>query len=361
MAKINIVIADSDELYLNHLTNYLIEHINKFDVYSFTSKESFIRYISDPTNKVDIIAFTEELMHEAIINAGAPAKILLSDGSYTSLTEFDHVNKYQKAEKFVNDILLIYAEQTGHVEAVSTGDKDTEIIGFFSPVGGAGKTALALGTACALAQTGKRVFYLNAEKINSTADVLNEANSGSLSDLYLSLKTKGANAGLRIVANKYTDANNITYINPAESSLEINELTGDEFIRLIKEFESLGDFDVVILDFETEFNHEKAKILSAVDKIFMPYTADCSSVAKMKLFYKELGMYDEYRPLLEKIYPVLNKMNAQSNAYLQSAGITGVFETKASIALSPVFTEFKTLMHSGNSAVQIFSGIINNI
>lgn len=361
MAKINIVIADTDELYLNHLTNYLIEHINKFEVFAFTSKESLVRYITDGTNKIDIIAFTEDLMHDAIQNANVPSKILLSDGSYTELSDYDCVNKYQKAEKFVNDILLIYAEKTGHVEVVSMGDKDTKILGFFSPVGGAGKTSLALGTACALAQSGKRVFYLNAEKINSTTDVLNASTSGSLSDLYLSLKTKGANVGLRIVANKYTDSNGVTYINPAESSLEINELTSDDFVRLIKEFEKLGDFDVVIIDFESEFDKEKAKILTAVDRVFMPYTAEYSSVAKMKLFYKELGMYDEYKELLEKIYPVLNKANAQSGAYLQSSGITGVFETKASIAISPIFAEMKNLIHSGASAIQIFAGIMNYI
>ena len=57
-AKINIVIADSDELYLNHLTNYLSEHVNTFEVYSFTTKESLIKFVSDRSHKIDVIAFT---------------------------------------------------------------------------------------------------------------------------------------------------------------------------------------------------------------------------------------------------------------------------------------------------------------
>ena len=58
---------------------------------------------------------------------------------------------------------------------------------------------------------------MNAEKLNSTYSVLNEGNDGSLSDLYLTVKTKGANIGLRIIANKFTDVNtNISYINPAD-------------------------------------------------------------------------------------------------------------------------------------------------
>lgn len=38
MLKINIVMADSDELYLNHINNYLIEHTSNFELASFTAR-----------------------------------------------------------------------------------------------------------------------------------------------------------------------------------------------------------------------------------------------------------------------------------------------------------------------------------
>ncbi len=361
MAKINIVIADSDELYLNHLANYLIEHVNTFEVFSFTTKESLIKFIGDKSNKVDVIAFTEDLMDGTISVADVPAKILLSDGTFTELTEFDSVNKYQKADKFISDILLIYAEKTGHIEAVSLGDKETKLIGFFSPVGGSGKTTLALGTAYALAAQGKRVFYFNAEKLNSTTEVLCEGPSGSLSDLYLAVKTKGANVGLKIISNKYTDGNNLSYINPSESSLEINELTTDEFVKLMKEYETLGEFDVVVVDFDSEFSKDKIKILDTMDRIFVPFTPESLSIAKMKLYVKELSMYDELKSIKDKTYPVLNKVSPQSNAYVQSSGVANTVEIKASVALSPVFADLKNLLHSGNATVQALGAIVNNI
>jgi len=361
MAKINIVIADSDELYLNHLTNYLIEHMNTFEVCSFTTKESLIKYVGDKSNKIDIIAFTEDLMDGTISMANAPAKILLSDGTFTEL-EFETVNKFQKAEKFINDILMIYAEKTGRVEAVSLGDKDTKIVGFFSPVGGSGKTTLALATAYALGCQGKRVFYLNAERINSTAGVLNLAGEGSLSDLYLTVKTRGANIGLRIIANKFTDMNtNISYINPSESSLEINEITLDEFKKLLKEFEQLGEFDVVVVDFDSEFDKEKIELLSCMDRIIVPFTSDTLSLAKLGLFIKELGMYDELRSIADKSVFVLNKSNAQSTAALQSSGALGNCEVRANIGITPVFADLKNLLHSGNTVLQVMARVIETI
>lgn len=361
MAKINIVIADSDELYLNHLTNYMIEHMHDFEVCSFTTKESLINYVGDKSNKIDVIAFTEDMMDGTISVANAPAKILLSDGSFSEL-EFESVNKFQKAEKFINDILLIYAEKTGRVEAVSKGDKETKIVGFFSPVGGCGKTTLALATAYALARQGKRVFYLNAEKLNSTYNVLNEATAGSLSDLYLTVKTKGANIGLKIIANKYTNVNTgISYINPAESSLEINELSLDEFKKLLKEFEKLGEFDVVVVDYDSEFNKDKIELLNCMDRIIVPFTSDNLSLAKTGLFIKELKMYDELNEISDKSVFVLNKSNTQSVFALQSSNALGNCEVKANISIIPVFADLKNLLNSGDMVVQVMDKVIETI
>ncbi|MBO4898418.1 MAG: AAA family ATPase [Clostridia bacterium] len=357
MAKLNIVLADSDELFLNHLTNYLLEKINTFEVYSFTTKESLVRFIEDKSNKIDIIAFSEDLMDGAITLAGAPVKVLLSDGSYSEVNDFKSINKYQKAEKFVSGLLLLYAEATGRVEAVTHGDKNTKIVGFYSPVGGSGKTVLSVAAACALARRGKRVFYLNAEKINSTASVLNRAESGNMSDIYLNAKTKGANIGLRIMANKYVDMNtNISYINPAESSLEINELTSAEFKKILKEFETLGEFDVIIVDFDSEFNKDKIDVLSAVDKIFVPFTGDSVSVSKIDLFMKELEMYDELSDLYPKINLVLNKAANRNNPPI-SANV----DIKASIGLSTVFGDIGSILNSGESIVSVMSMITGNI
>lgn len=362
MAKINIAIADSDELYLQQLTNYLIKNANNFEVCSFTTKEALATYLADKTHKVDIIAFSEDLMDECIAEANVPAKVILSDGSFSSLPEYDAVNKYQKTDKFMSDLLMIFAEKSGRVEAVSLGDKDTKIIGFYSPVGGSGKTTLALGTAYALAMQGKKVFYLNAEKINSTIDVLNKATSGSLSDLYLTLKTKGANVGLRIMANKFTDMeSNISYINPAESSLEINELTVDELKKLITEFEHLGEFDIVVIDFDSDFSKEKIALLNKCDRIIIPFTDETLSMTKIKLFAKELGMYDELADIKNKSIFVLNKASQQSNATLQNNGVYNFIEAKASISISPIFSDVKNILHSRDHVLSALTKVTEYI
>lgn len=346
MAKINIAIADSDEMYLNHISNYLIENVHTFEVFSFTTKGNLVKFVMDKSNKIDIVALSEDLIDNIASEINAPVKILLSDGTYTDMEGFEVVNKYQKAEKFINDILLIYAEKTGRVEAVATGDKETKILGFYSPVGGSGKTTLALAASVSIARQGKRVFYLNAEKINSTVSLLNEGENSSMSDVYLALKTKGSNVGLRIMANKCTDSEtNISYIKPSESSLEINEITSAEFVRLLSEFEGLGEFDYVTVDFDSEFTKEKAKILEKCDKIIVPFLAETASLSKARLFIRELGMYDELKEIQDKMIYLINKFTQGTEGLISGSGLTELCDIQMNVAFSPVLSDINNILH----------------
>lgn len=340
MAKIRIVVADSDEFYLNRIVNYLIERTNTFDVQSFTIRESFIRYIENNANKIDIVAVSEDMSDRRISESSIPAKILLTDGSYSEVSGFDIINKYQKAENFINGMLMIYAEKTGRMDAVSAGDKETKVIGYFSPVGGSGKTTLALVSAAALARKGKRTFYLNLEKINSSATILDPAPTGTMSDVYLAKKTKGANVGLKIIANKYmSPVSGINYINPSESSLELNELTSTEIHGLIKEFDGLGEFDYVMVDMDSEMNGDNIKILDACDKIVVPFTPEQLSLSKIGSFFREVGIHDELAEIRGKMVAVLNK--AMPNAI-----IPGEITYEASVALTPIFADLRTALNN---------------
>ena len=362
MAKINIVLADSDELYLNKLTDYFMEKTNMFVVSSFTSKESLSKYISDRQNKIDIIVFTEDLADGAIGAADIPAKVFLSGGTFSSITGYETVNKYQKAEKLVNAILMIYAEKTGRVEAVTTGDKLTKVIGVYSPVGGCGKTTLALTLAIHLAGSGKRVFYLNYEIINSTAEFLNTAPSGNLSDVLLSVKTKGANVGLTIVANKYSDRmTKISFINPPESALEVNELTISEQSRLIRELDSLGEFDVVVVDFDSGFTLSKIELLDACSVILMPFTSDTMSLRKIRLMMSELRMRSELDGLFKKIHLAMNKADAQTNTNLQNSGILNLKSVELTMPASPALADLKTLFSQAGNMQNVFAGFVNKL
>ncbi len=45
MAKIQVVIADTDDIYVEHLARYLMENAEQCEVSTFSAKDSFLRYI----------------------------------------------------------------------------------------------------------------------------------------------------------------------------------------------------------------------------------------------------------------------------------------------------------------------------
>ena len=345
MAKIRIALADTDELYLNKLADYFMEKANQFSACFFSAKESFAKYILDCQNsncndKADIIVFSEDFVDDTLLTADFTAKILFTDNSFSNISGFDIVNKYQKTELLVNALLLIYAEKTGHLEALKNSGKITKIIGVYSPVGGCGKTTIALMLAMLLADSEKRVFYLNYEIINSTAYFLNTAPHGSLTDVLLSLKTKGANTGLRLLANVFTDnRTKISFINPAESALEINELTLAEQIKLFQALVELYEFDYIVTDFDSGFPHFKQDLLQCCDFILMPTTLEKTSLSKISLLLKELTMRPELEELFSKIYLAANKADNQLIGNLQSCGILDIKPLEFAIPLSPTLKE----------------------
>ena len=353
MAKINIVIGDTDELYLNSIVNYIIEHNSSFDVQSFTIKESMLKYIENRSNKIDIIAISDGMTDEKVLQSNIPAKVFLSDGSYFDDNNYEVVNKYQKAEAFLNQILMIYAEKTGRADVVIDGGKSTSVIGFYSPVGGCGKTTLALASAVVLAKKGKRVIYLNLEKINSAAGIVNGAQTGTMSDIYLAKKTKGANVGLRIIANKQIlPVLGFNYINPAESSLEINELSSEEIVSLIQDFKQLGEFDYVFADFDGELSNEKITELGVCDKIVAPFSPEQTAVNKMMSFARELSMHEELADLANKIIVILNKATPGVNMpQVPEHDIAAV------VQFSPILSDIR----SGLSSPEHFSSILNDL
>jgi cellulose biosynthesis protein BcsQ len=360
MEKISIILADLDEIYLDKLTNYFIEKTHRFDVYSFTSKDSLAKYINDGMS-TDIILFTEDFIDNISNFDNISVKILLSNSSNYN-AELCSINKYQKTEKMIKEILIIYAEKTGKVGNVSNINKKTKIIGVYSPVGGCGKTTISLALSKHFANVGKKVFYLNYEVFNSTSEFLNYAPKGNFSDIFLSLKTKGSNVALQIISNQYKDEKlKVSYINPPESALEFNELTTQEKIRLIHEIDAIGEFDVVVIDFDSDFNEQKHDLLEACDVILMPFTMDFMSLSKIRILMKEIKMRKEMNGLIAKTHLAVNKVHGSTKLNVNDVGIFNLESPDVIMPLTPALSDVNNLFYAIGTMPEIFSVFVSKV
>lgn len=362
MTKVNIVLTDTDQLYLNRLSNYLKERADSFTVSTFNSQEILERYLTNNVDKVEILIIPSAFISENIKNMNIPAKIILADKIDTNVEGFKAVNKYQKAEKIINDILLIYGEKTGRAHAVAKGNKNTKIIGLYSPVGGCGKTTIALALSTMCATSGQKVLYLNFEKLNSSEAFFADAPNGNMSDLFLALKTNDSNVGLKIKATKYTDsATKVNYINSPDSAVEYDELTMDEVSSLFKSLDALGEFDIVFVDMQSAFDKYNINILNHCDKILMPFEQNQLSITKVTKFLNEFNFHDSLSSLKPKIHLIANKIDSNGTAAINGSSLVQIKPVDVFIPASPVLADIKYLSYSSNLNQTALVSIINII
>lgn len=123
MAKIQVVIADTDDIYVEHLARYLMENAEQCEVSTFSAKDSFLRYIC--STHTDILLIDRGMVDSELNRADIAVKILLSvDGS--SESGYEAVRKYQKTESVLQEVLLKYAEATGNVDSTEREPKNKD-------------------------------------------------------------------------------------------------------------------------------------------------------------------------------------------------------------------------------------------
>lgn len=312
MARINMVILDSDTMFLNRFARYLLDKTEKFTISSFSDLEKFNEFVK--YSKVDLLLFSENFVNEIDLSLNA-TKILMAEGFKKESSDYYVINKYQKAESFLKNVLMIYAEDTGNSSAILSSGKSSYIIGVYSPVGGSGKTTIAVSLAKTLADSGEKVLYLNLERISSLAGIFDDQSSKSFTDILLAAKSKSENLQVKILSNTVKNSTSkIYYINPPESAIEYAEVTDDEIIKIITTLKNMNEFDYVIIDFLGEFNKRVFDILDICKRVIFPVVDGELARQKVQLFIKEMRLLGYEKTILKKMALVINRTKNPNNS-----------------------------------------------
>lgn len=305
MVRINMAILDTDVMFLNQLSRYLLDKTDKFIISSFSDAEKYNEYAE--YSKIDLLIFSEDFLDKLNFETRA-TKILMAEGYKKECEAYYIINKYQKAESFLKNVLMIYAEDTGNNSAVLSSGRDSYLIGFYSPVGGSGKTTLAVALSKALADNGAKVLYLNLERISSLAGIFNAQSDKSFSEILLAAKNKDENLQIKILANTLqNNTSKIYYINPPESAVEYSEMTDEEMMYILNELKNMSEFDYVIIDFLGEFNKRVFSILDICKKIVFTSLPGELARQKVQLFIKEMKILGYEKNILKKTAFIINR------------------------------------------------------
>ncbi|MDD4503921.1 MAG: hypothetical protein PHS15_03725, partial [Clostridiaceae bacterium] len=206
MAKLNLAIADFDEIYVRGLSDYInSNHSSDFMVSCFTRIDSFIRYLEQQP-PAEVLIISPDFYDISVGYPHIKLKVLLSTGALSrEYPGFQIISKYSTGEKLLGEVVHLYSEFNPFEMRLPTCSKKAELIGVYSPGGGTGKTTIAAALSMQCTELGIQSFYLNLESIQSTGVFFNSNSKRNLSYIFYYLKEKSRNLSFKMDGIKNTE------------------------------------------------------------------------------------------------------------------------------------------------------------
>lgn len=322
---IKMAIADNNDEYIERLLNVL-EGYEDLNLSVYTDRSALEQALA--SKHFDVFLFDPSVYDGQVeVGKNTLAIMFLDDNVNVpeSCRDFKKVKKYQRISRIYQQVLGLYAEVCGDIGGV-IGGGSVSAIAVYSPVGGSGKTTLALALATRLADMGRRVFYMSLEDIASEDCYLVQSDAKGLSDVAASLG-ENINFTMKIQALLQNRGENLYYLNHFESPNDVYEMNGDEVTELVEQLEKTGLFDTVVIDTGTSMNDKMFHLFEVVDKIVLIEKEDSISVRKMNCFLSQNHIINEYShkmcrvinfhigrdSMLQTNIPLVGKINMAQN------------------------------------------------
>lgn len=266
--KNKIVLLDNDTNYVNRMVDILnTKYPNEIEAYAFTKMDLVINFINE--KKIHMLIMSEELeLQEDQIPPKCGICYLVEDENIDKLNGKNTVCKFQKIDSIFRQIKGVCAEYTP--EGMSFGGGSVEhIVAFYSPAGGVGCTSAAVACAKYFAARQKKTLYLNFEKTGSTDLYFHGQGREDFSDVIYALKGGKGNLSLKLESMVRQDLSGVYYFESTMNALDNCELTKDDIEKLLQVLKSVGNYQIIVIDFNFHFGKEDWSILEHSSRYIM--------------------------------------------------------------------------------------------
>lgn len=310
-----LAVCDLEEAYAYNFVEYMNQKRSiPFEVQAFTSVDHLME--SAREHPIEILLISDKAMQDNVHELDVGKLIILSEGvHHPCLDQYPSVYKYQSSDNVIREVMNCYGVERITPTHVQTAKKKTEIIGIYSPVGRTAKTSFALTLGQIMARD-KIVLYLNLEEYSGFEQLLECAYERTLGDLIYYIRQ--GNPNLLVKMNSMIQSvNNLDYLPPALSPMDIQNTTYEEWMILLGEIVKNSPYETVILDLGDGVADLYA-LLGECDTIYMPIRTDVISTSKIQHFEHLINMWN-YGSVLERIRKVklpYHRTQKQGLAYL---------------------------------------------
>ncbi|AXI09543.1 hypothetical protein CUC15_11690 [Oceanobacillus zhaokaii] len=315
MKKLRIVVADENLDYVESLASYLrtAEESSRFIVTYFTSTEKLELYL-DQGESIDILLISPGIYHTNLKVLNDTSFIFLDDDKLTAgSTEHNSVYRYQRLGQLVSNMLAIYYDRNQTAGKYLARSKQTKVLSVYSPVGGAGKTTIAVNLSKQLALNNAKVFYLNLELINTTSLYFSSSEDNPSLQIFYYVKAESPQLLSKIEAlKKYDPYSMVDYFDIEINADELLEFNESDVKRLINGIVETGSYDYIVIDLDSSLHERNIAALKESDQVIWPVANDVQSMLKTESFF------EEEEKLVGKENIIKDKLLILQNKYLDT-------------------------------------------
>ncbi len=295
--NITIAIADADRDYVERISEVLQQY-GELTIHVYTNGDKLQAAME--AKRFDVVLFDPDVSRERLSFANVTFPVCLySDeahnrGLYTDLAK---VEKYQRISNIYKEIVREYADKAGYA-ADFDHSQNTVITAVYSPVGGSGKTTVALAVACRLAGMGKTVLFISAEQLNSSFYV-NPRQEDGITALVEVASDERVNFELKVKGLMKQGLNGMYYIEGFDKIVDYDAVTGSEITDTLDKIRRCGICDVMVVDMESNLDPVGRAILAIADHVAVVEKPGELSGVKMSLFAQQALMNECGRKMVK--------------------------------------------------------------
>ncbi len=303
--KIKLLLATTDLDYSSYLSKVFSDKYSDiFDVSVVTNKEKYLDVKYSGSHNVALVS---QDMFDYIDFSNITLKMLFVDESGYKESRFDEeitIDKYQKISLIKKEIIENYSKVSDKI-IVTKKDK-ANIVTFWSPIGGSGKTTTALAYAAKKTIESKKVLYLNLENFASTSKYFDNKNT-SISTVFENLDN---NVDMYIASNLQKDTSTaIHYFDPPKNYDDLNVLTEEHIIKLLNSCGKIAD--EVVVDLSSQCDLKVKTIFECTNQIFIIKDESVKNDKRVNMFMEQNNVANKNK---HKINYINNKVVAERRA-----------------------------------------------
>lgn len=288
MKTMSVVMVGFDENYIASLEIELLKTFGEHVELTVITKPDYFQYFFSESQKIDVLIIEKELYDVSIERQNVENVFVLEESEETGIYRQNVTGIYKYTT--VKEIFYKISGKLGtKLAGVSEDVESTKTLMVYSPIGGVGKTTMALLLCNELAEFNKRVLYVNTETIQNFQWLL--SNKDTVSEEFC---TRLANKRQAVLSklNWYIGNEGFDYLKPISGGTILYDIGDEDYIYLISELVKSKQYDYIVVDTGSAMNRLNSRMLGLCDIVLTIIRQDAQAVWKTEGFLEMIDFSD---------------------------------------------------------------------